>query len=394
MNDTITTFDATNESHWLPFLHEFRCRTDTVYLNHGSFGLALNCVRHQRDLIVRQMEIQPMDFYVRQLEPMLIAARQRLAEFVGTTATNIAFVDNATYAMNVVANSMSLEPGDEVLLTDQTYGAVRRIWEKVTAAAGAKIVEVKLPEKIESKQQVIDSIVGGVTAKTKIAIFSHIVSVSALILPVREICDVLRKRKVMTCVDGPHALVQVDLKLNQLGCDFYTASCHKWLCGPLGTGFVFAKEVHRDKIVAPITGWGRLDPQIPGNWDEEQFWLGTRNVAGFLAIPTAIEYFEKFGVQRVRARMNHLAETAEAMLTDLFGTEPIANRVDGWYGSMAHVPLPAGDWSQLQHDLWAQAGIEVPVWQLNNRWWIRVSCHLYNTRKQLEYLVSELKIRL
>jgi isopenicillin-N epimerase len=143
---------------------------------------------------------------------------------------------------------------------------------------------------------------------------------------------------------------------------------------------------------APITGWGRLDPAAPETWSDEQIWLGTRNVSGFLAIPYAIDYFEKVGVSAVRSRIHYLAELAEAMLVDLFGTEPVADRNQGWYGSMAHVPLPGGNWSELQNELWVQSGIEVPIWQLNGRWWIRVSCHLYNTKSQLEFLTSELKM--
>ncbi len=388
-----TRLDPANEKQWISYLHEFRVRTDTVYLNHGSFGIALNCVRHRRDLLLRQMETQPMDFYLRKYEPLLMRARQRLAEFVGTEAENLAFVDNATYAMNVVMNSMTFAADDEVLLTDQVYGAVRRMWEKKAKETGIKLVAVTLPEKIESKQQIVDLILAGVTAKTKLVVFSHIVSVSALILPAKEICAALRERNVLSCIDGPHAPLQIDLKLNQIGCDFYTASLHKWLCAPLGTGFIFVGADHRETVSAPITGWGRLDAPSIGGWEEEQIWLGTRDQTGCLAIPDAIDFFAKIGFDNVRRRLNHLASLAEQKLTGLFGTETIADRHDGWYGSMAHVALPEGDWAKLQDELWVQEAIEVPIWELNGRWWIRVSCHLYNTPEQIEFLVNELKIR-
>ena len=389
-----TVLDPQNERHWTEIRREFRVRPDTVYLNHGSFGIALNCVRHRRDVLQKQLETQPMDFLLRSYEPLLMKARQRLAEFVGTEASNLAFVDNATYGMNVVANSAPLSEGDEVLLTDQAYGAVKRIWENRARETGIKLTYVSLPEKIESKQQVVDLILGKVTAKTKLVVFSHIVSVSALILPAKEICDALRQRNVMTCIDGPHAPLQVEFKLNQLGCDFYTASLHKWLCAPLGTGFVFVRPEHREDVSAPITGWGRLDNPNVNGWEEEQIWLGTRNQTGVLAVPDAIDFFSKLGFETARQRMYHLATVAETKLVELPGTETIATRSEGWYGSMAHVRLPDGDWSKLQSELWVQEGIEVPVWELNDKWWIRVSCHIYNSVDEIEFLVNELKIRI
>jgi isopenicillin-N epimerase len=158
----------------------------------------------------------------------------------------------------------------------------------------------------------------------------------------------------------------------------------------LGTGFLYVAPQHHDKVVEPVLGWGRLQPKLPASWDQEQFWLGTRNVAGALAIPAAIEYFQKLGLDQVRSRLRYLAATAEHMLLEALGTNTIASRSDGWYGLMAHVALPVGDWSNLQNDLWEKSKIEIPVWELNDRWWIRVSCHLYNSTDQLEFLLAEL----
>jgi isopenicillin-N epimerase len=388
-----TSLDPKNESHWTSVRHEFRVRADTVYLNHGSFGIALNCVRHRRDLLLKQLETQPMDFLLRSYEPLWNKARQRLAEFVGTEAQNLAFVDNATYAMNVVANSAPLWEGDEVLLTDLEYGAVKRIWEKRARETGITLTEVSMPEKIESQQQIIDLILQNVTPKTKLVVFSHIVSKSALIFPVKEICKALRDRNVLSCVDGPHAPLQVDVKLNRIGCDFYCASLHKWLCAPLGTGFLFVRPEHRDDVSLPITGWGRLDVSEVTGWEEEMIWLGTRNLTGAFTVPDAIGFFAKLGFENARKRMQYLASFAETELTNLFGTETIAKRSAGFYGSMAHVPLPEGDWLKLQDELWVQEGIEVPIWKLHDRWWIRVSCHVYNSLEEIEFLKRELEVR-
>lgn len=390
-----TQLNPENESHWTRLRHEFRVRPDTVYLNHGSFGIALNRVRIRRDALLRELETQPMDFFLRQYEPLLTTARQKLAEFVGTEAQNLAFVDNANWAMNVVANSVSLSEGDEVLMTDQSYGAVKRIFEKKARESGCELVEVKLPERIESTQQIVDLVLSKVTPKTKLAIISHIISKSAIILPVKEICAGLRERNVLICIDGPHAPLQVDVKLNQLGCDFYCASLHKWLCAPLGTGFIFVRPELKDSVNPPITGWGRLDVDHLSGWEEELIWLGTRNQTGALVVPEAIEFFSELGFETARSRMSYLASYAEKQLTELFATQTIASRDEGFYGSMAHVQLPEDrSWKELQNELWVQEGIEVPVWQLNGKWWMRVSCHLYNSRREIDFLVAEMETRI
>ena len=396
MSDTTPIqLDPQDESQWARFRHEFHIRADTVYLNHGSFGIALNCVRHRRDELMRQLETQPMDFYLRRYEALLIDARQRLAEFVGTEAQNLAFVDNATWAMNLVAHSIELKEGDEVLLTDQEYEPVKKTWTKKCQQHGARLVEVTLPETIESKQQIVDQILSQVTPKTKIVVFSHILSPSAVIMPAKEICAALRERNVLSCVDGPHAMLQIDVKLNPLGCDFYCASLHKWLCAPLGTGFVYVRAEHAECVNVPVTSWGRLGRDDVDRWSEQLMWLGTRNQTAALAVPEAINFFENVGFENVRKRMQYLSGQAEQQLSKLLDAKPIAKRGAGFYGSMAHLPLPQeGRWSELQDELWVQEGIEVPIRRLHDRWWIRVSCHLYNSPQQIELLVRELELRL
>ena len=115
-----------------------KLRSDTIYLNHGSFGLQPNLVRHNRRGWIDRLDEQPMDFYLRQMEDALFEARSSIAKYIGANPANLVLIDNATYAMNIVANSFSLNPGDEVLINDHEYGAVHRIWQRTCDAAGAK----------------------------------------------------------------------------------------------------------------------------------------------------------------------------------------------------------------------------------------------------------------
>ena len=391
MTATAKPRDPAKDQDWSDLAAQFRVRPDTIYFNHGSFGLAPDVVRYARRKLINQLDENPMDFYVRQFEELLADAKAGLGQFVGTAPSNLVFVDNATYGMNVVAHSFPLKSGDEVLLNNHEYGAVARIWERKCTTVGARCSIARLPERIESHQQIVDGLLAGITSKTKLLVVSHVTSATALVMPVQQICQQFAGRGIAVCIDGPHALAQVDFKIDDLGCDFYTASCHKWLCSTLGSGFLFAAAEWHDQMQPIMKSWGRLLPAIPQTWDEEFTWMGTRDPSPFLSIPVAIDFLDNLGFDSFRQRSNWLANQAEQALTELFGTRPIAHRDRGCYGSMAHVPLPKGEWSRLQQQLWEQIGIEVPVICFEDRWFIRVSCHLYNNSTQIETLVKALE---
>jgi isopenicillin-N epimerase len=374
--------------------HHWRLRPDTIYLNHGSFGPPPIPVQEARLEWQRRLDEQPMDFFVRQLEPAWFAVRERLAKFVGTTAENLIFVDNATVGMNIVADSFRLNAGDEVLLTNHEYGAVERIWDRACGLAGAHRQTVELPLPFTTFGETVERIMSTVTPRTRLIVISHITSPTAVTLPVKEVCVAARERGIATCIDGPHALVQEDVALDALGCDFYTASCHKWLSAPFGTGFLYAAPVHQARIRPPYLSWGRLPPTAPSNWADEFLWNGTRDYAAIFAIPAAIDFIEKVGVQTFRDHAFGLAQYARRKLSELTGLDPILPDDSAWYCSMAHVPLPLGPRQPLQEELWKQFRIEVPIVEWNGGRYIRVSCHLYNEASQIDELVRGLRVLL
>jgi len=332
-----------------------------------------------------------MDFFMRKYEEAWSHARRRLAEFVGSDERNLVFVENATAAMNVVAESFHLEAGDEVVLTDHEYGAVVRIWQRATQRAGAKEPRIaRLPLPIESAEQVVDAIFSATSGRTRLLIFSHITSPTAVTLPMEQIIQEAQHRGIRVCVDGPHALAQLPLDLGRLGCDFYCASCHKWLCAPFGSGFLYVAPPHHGKIQPPLLSWGRLLPNSVEAWSDEFIWSGTRDPSAYLSVPAAIDFLREFGEAKFREVTHELARYTRERLVDLIGEDPIVPDSSQWYGSMAQVPLPPGDAVALQKELWSEYAIEVPIVQWNDRRWIRVSCHLYNGREDIDLLVEAL----
>jgi isopenicillin-N epimerase len=376
-----------HESAWA---RHWQLRPGTTYLNHGSFGPPPEPIRQARQQWQDALDHQPMDFLFRQLEPAWFAARARLARFVGARPDDLIFVENATVGMNVIADAFPLAAGDEVLLTDHEYAAVVRIWTRACQQAGATLKIARLPLPFSTVNETVDCLLAAAGERTRLIVLSHITSPTAVILPVAEICRAARERGIAVAIDGPHALVQTEVAIDALGCDFYTASCHKWLCAPFGSGFLHVAPRHQPSIRPPVLSWGRLPPHSPASWSDEFLWSGTRDYSAYLTIPAAIDFIEAVGLENFHRHAHALARYARQKIVELVGLEPIVPDSPRWYGSMAHVPLPPGDRQALQDALWREYAIEVPIVDWNGGRYVRVSCHLYNDARQIDRLVAAL----
>jgi isopenicillin-N epimerase len=365
---------------------------DINYLNHGSFGAVPMVVRNYQHCIRSACENEPMDWFTRRMESKWLDARFRLAVWLGTKPETIAFCENATAAMNELANWFPLKPGDEVVLNNHEYGAVKRIWNRKCERAGAKLVEPNIALPIASSHQIIDAIASACNERTRLVIISHITSPTAIRMPVEAICASMRERGIATCVDGPHALLQEGFRLYRLGCDFYTASCHKWLCAPVGSGFIYVDPKWHCQFEPARLSWGRLPPSTPENWADELLWTGTRDYSAYLAVPAAINFFANFSWEKLDQRNHDLACYARRCLCDL-GCTALTPEGREWFGWMVSVALPqhfkCG--GTLQHRLWEKYRIEIPIFEFEDRYLLRVSCHLYTATNDIDRLVRAVR---
>jgi len=362
-----------------------------TYLNHGSFGPPPRAVLEARAQLAAELAADPVDFLVRQAPQRLWDVRSKLGKLIGAAADDLVLTDNATAAMNLVAHSVPLAPGDEVLACDHEYGAVLRLWRRTCAKAGAQLKVVELPWPLESQEQVVAALTAAMSERTRLVVVSHVTSPTALILPVAKIVQAAHARGIAVAVDGPHALAMLPLDLAALGADFYSASCHKWLAAPFGTGFLHVAPRWQKSIDPLITSWGgdnaRPSEQRAG-WQDEFHWQGTRDPSSFLAIGTAIDFLEQAGWETFRKHGNALARIAREQLIERAGAQPLTTSTDGWLGTMAAVELPRGQALPLMEALWEKHRIEVPVVELRGRRLLRVSAHLYNTEAEVERLVE------
>jgi len=387
-----------SEPDWDAVRGEWSLRPGVAYLNHGSFGPSPRRVIAAREEWSRRLEAEPMDFFVRTMEGDLDAAAEAVGRFVGADADGLVFVPNATVAMNVVAANVQMRPGDEVLATNHEYGAVLRIWREACKAAGADLVVRRLPERLAGDEEIVETFLAGITKRTRLVVVSHVTSPTAVILPVRAICEGARKRGVAVCVDGPHAPAMVDVNIAALGCDYYCASLHKWLSAPFGSGFLYVAKRHRQGLRPVLTSWGGSLSGRAASWKDEFHWSGTMDPAPYLAAPEAIRFLEEVGVVRFRERTHALARSVRERVIALTGIEPFTADTHRRYGSMVALPLPPiegfegghGRADPLQARLWREHQIEVPVMSWGGHRLLRVSCHLYNTEEDFERLMAGL----
>jgi isopenicillin-N epimerase len=293
----------------------------------------------------RDLENEPIDFFDRRLPALLDAARGVLADYVGCSAEDLAFVQNATTGVNLAARALGLGPGDEVLATNLEYGACDLAWDWVCRRAEARYVRAPIPLPLRDPSEVADAGFAHASGRTRVVYVSHVTSTTGLVLPLQEIVARARALGFATVVDGAHAPAQVPVDLASLGADFYAANAHKWLGAPKGGAFLHAQPEHQDRVEAAIVSWGYEEGSSFSERIEKQ---GTRDPAAWLTVPDAIRFQTEHDWDAVSERSRGLAREARRELCDLLGTEPLAP--DSMVAQMATVRLPRSRARPLRGD--------------------------------------------
>lgn len=369
---------------------EFLLDPDIIFLNHGSFGACPRSVFEDYQRWQRELERQPVEFLGRRAPVLLAEARTVLAAYVGAAPDEVVYFPNPTTALNVVAHSLKLQPGDEILTTDHEYGALDRTWRLVCGQTGARYVRQTIRLPLGSPSEIVEALWAGVTARTRAVFVSHLTSPTALIFPVVEICRRAREAGLLSIVDGAHAPGQLPLDLSELGADFYSGACHKWLCAPKGSAFLYARREVQSLLEPLVVSWG-WESEAPGNSRlvDHHEWQGTRDLAAFLATPAAIRFQAERDWPQVRERCRSLLRQTTARLTEVTQQTPLC--APERLGQMAAVALPSVDVLALKERLYTDYRVEIPVYRWNNLCLFRLSVQGYNSEADADALVHALQ---
>lgn len=371
---------------------------DVVFFNNGSFGACPKPVFAEYQRWQLELERQPVEFLGRRLPGLLREAREKTAPMLNLTADDFVFVMNTTEGMNVVARWLMLEhlkPGDEILTTDQEYGATNNMWDFACKYTGAIYKKVPITLPVTTPEEFVEEIWAQVTPRTKVLFLSHLTSATALIFPVKELCERARAAGIITVVDGAHAPGQISpLDIPALGADFYSGNFHKWVCSPKGSAFLYAHPTYQAAL-EPILishGW-------PGGWPGVEDGVfparhqlqGTGDFAAWLSVPSAIEFMAEHDWDAQRAESMQLVSRAYEEMQAWTELEGLSPNSPTWLAQMVTCPLPPCDVNVVKARLYDECRIEIPVYEFQGQPYLRFSFQAYNSAADLETTLRALR---
>lgn len=371
---------------------QFLLNAEVAYLNHGSFGACPRPIFENYQYWQRMLESEPVQFITKVMPEALLTAKEALATYIGCDPGDFFFTQNPTTAVNQIVKSLNFKAGDEILTTNLEYGAIDKTFEFYSKKSGFLYRKQQISLPLISKEQFIEEFWKGYNEKTKAISIGHCTSSTALVFPVKEICERAKELGLITIVDGAHIPGHIALDLHEIKADFYTGTLHKWLLAPKGCSFLYVNKNFQSLIEPLIISWG-YDAAKPAKskFLEENEMQGTRDISAFLTVPAIMEFFSENEMQKRQAECREVVLEQYPLFCELLRGEPLCTISEEFLGQMCSIPVKTDNPFQLKETLYSEYKIEIPVMQCGNENYLRISYQVYNTADDLDYLKETIK---
>ena len=390
--DELSKFDgsptelATNESFWYRVQQAFTVDRSLINLNNGGVSPSPGFVQEAMKKHLDFSNQAPVYNMWRILEPRREGVRQQLARMLGVDSEEIALTRNASESLQICQLGMDLQPGDEVLTTTHDYPRMINTFKQRERREGIVLKQFDLPVPAEDENEIVDLFERNIGPKTKMILMCHIVNLTGQILPVKKVVAMARKKGIPVLVDGAHAFAHFQFTHDDLDCDYYTTSLHKWLFAPHGTGLLYVKK---DKI-------GDLWPLMAAHENQDDDIrkfeeIGTHPAANYLAIGEAVTFHEGIGSERKEARLKYLNDLWIDELIDEPKVTLHTSRNPSFACGIATVEVKGKDPSELSSSLWKKHNIIVTPIKHHQFNGIRVTPNVYTTAEEIARFTDAMK---
>lgn len=366
---------------------QFLLDPEIRYLNHGSFGACPKPILENYQFWQNALEREPVQFITKTAPEALSVSKQALAKYIGCDTEDFFFIPNPTMAVNQVVKSLNFQRGDEVLSTNLEYGAIDKTFEFYSKKNGFTYRKQNISLPLVSKEKFIEEFWKGYNEKTKAISIGQCTSATALIFPVKEICEKAKELGLITIVDGAHIPGHIPLNLHEIKADFYTGTLHKWLLGPKGSTFLYVNKNFQNRLEPLIISWGyEAAKPTKSKFLEENEMQGTRDSSAFLTAPAIKNFFEENEMEQRQAECRKVVLEQYPQFCELLRTEPLSPVTEEFLGQMCSIPIKTENPVALKETLYNDYKIEIPVMFARDQTYLRISYQVYNTIDDLEYL--------
>ena len=291
----------TEDDLWKTVRGHYSLKPDYINLENGYYNIIPNPTLYKYIEHVKTINFEGSYYMRNSLENDNLKLRKRISDWLSCDKKNIIITRNTTESLDLIIGGYPWEKGDEAIYAQQDYGSMKLMFEQVSKRYNIKTKVISIPNHPSSDEEIVSLYENQITKKTKLLMVCHMINITGQILPIKKICEMAHSYGVEVMVDGAHCIGHFNFSIEDLNCDYYGSSLHKWLSAPLGAGLLYIKEKHISKIWPLLAGHSN-----DFNGIKKLNHLGTNPVHVHLAINNALDYIDWIGIKRKEKRLKKL----------------------------------------------------------------------------------------